>query len=68
MVIIGIFLNKFFWEVVIFVKKVYYYIKINENVVFVSYVVVEVVKKLYGLLDNKKIVLVGVGEMSEFVL
>ncbi|EQB9249189.1 glutamyl-tRNA reductase, partial [Listeria monocytogenes] len=39
-----------------------------ENAVSVSYAAVEVAKKLYGSLKNKKIVLVGAGEMSELAL
>ncbi|MBC1833234.1 glutamyl-tRNA reductase [Listeria seeligeri] len=64
----GTLLNKLFREVVTFAKKVHHYTKINENAVSVSYAAVEVAKKLYGTLENKKIVLVGAGEMSELAL
>ncbi|ECW8244434.1 glutamyl-tRNA reductase [Listeria monocytogenes] len=64
----GTLLNKLFREVVTFAKKVHHHTKINENAVSVSYAAVEVAKKLYGSLDNKKIVLVGAGEMSELAL
>lgn len=64
----GTLLNKLFREVVTFAKKVHHQTKINENAVSVSYAAVEVAKKLYGSLENKKIVLVGAGEMSELAL
>ncbi|WP_271004293.1 glutamyl-tRNA reductase [Listeria seeligeri] len=64
----GTLLNKLFREVVTFAKKIHHYTKINENAVSVSYAAVEVAKKLYGTLENKKIVLVGAGEMSELAL
>ncbi|AIS62788.1 glutamyl-tRNA reductase [Listeria ivanovii] len=64
----GTLLNKLFREVVTFAKKVHHYTKINENAVSVSYAAVEVAKKLYGTLENKRIVLVGAGEMSELAL
>ncbi|MBF2479827.1 glutamyl-tRNA reductase [Listeria seeligeri] len=64
----GTLLNKLFREVVTFAKKVHHYTKINENAVSVSYAAVEVAKNLYGTLENKKIVLVGAGEMSELAL
>lgn len=64
----GTLLNKLFREVVTFAKKVHHFTKINENAVSVSYAAVEVAKKLYGTLENKKIVLIGAGEMSELAL
>lgn len=48
----------------ILVKKVYYEIEIGVNVVFVSYVVVEFVKKIFGDLLFKYVLIFGVGKMG----
>lgn len=52
---------------IIFVKKVYSEIDIVDNVVSVFYVVVELVKKVFGKLKSKYVVVIGVGEMGELL-
>lgn len=49
-------------------KWIYVEIDIGLNVVLVSYVVVEFVKKIFGNFLSKYILIFGVGKMGEFVV
>ncbi|WP_167629536.1 glutamyl-tRNA reductase [Listeria valentina] len=64
----GTILNQLFREVIHFAKDMHHRTKINENAVSVSYAAVEVAKRIYPDLNQKSVLLVGAGKMSELAL
>jgi glutamyl-tRNA reductase len=61
----GMILNQLFERAFSVAKKVRTETRIAENAVSVSYVAVELAKKIFGGLEGKTIMIIGAGEMSE---
>jgi glutamyl-tRNA reductase len=64
----GTIFNHLFKQAITFAKKSHNETDIADNAVSVSYAAVELAKKVFGKLANKKAVVVGAGEMSELSL
>ncbi|MBF7016900.1 glutamyl-tRNA reductase [Staphylococcus durrellii] len=64
----GTIFNHLFKQAITFAKKSHNETDIADNAVSVSYAAVELAKKVFGKLVNKKAVVVGAGEMSELSL
>lgn len=62
---IGVYLNRLEQFVLNTTKKVRTDTGISENAVSVSYAAVDLAKKIFGSLDNKKALVIGAGEMCE---
>jgi glutamyl-tRNA reductase len=63
----GKVLNRLFNKAIASGKRVRTETKIGANAVSVSYAAVELAKKLFGRLDGRRVLVVGVGEMSTLV-
>src|SRR3989338_1306537 len=61
----GLILNQLFEKAFSVAKKVRNETRIAESAVSVSYAAVELAKKIFGDIDGKVIMIIGVGEMSE---
>lgn len=61
----GIIFNTLFRQAITFAKKIHSQTGIGENAVSVSYAAVELTKKIFDRLENKKVLLIGAGETSE---
>lgn len=61
----GMILNQLFERAFSVAKKVRTETRIAENAVSISYVAVELAKKIFGELEGKTIMVIGAGEMSE---
>ncbi|EIT85360.1 glutamyl-tRNA reductase [Fictibacillus macauensis ZFHKF-1] len=61
----GTIFNHLFKEAITLAKKSHSETEIGENAVSVSYAAVELAKKIFGDLNEKDILLVGAGKMSE---
>lgn len=61
----GIILNRFVQKSFSVAKRIRTETKIGSNAVSISYAAVELAKKIFGNLKNKKVLLVGAGEMAE---
>ncbi len=61
----GMILNQLFERAFSVAKKVRTETRIAENAVSISYVAVELAKKIFGELEGKTIMIIGAGEMSE---
>ncbi|MDD9147712.1 glutamyl-tRNA reductase [Sporolactobacillus sp. CQH2019] len=64
----GTFFNELFKEAVTVAKHAQAESQINDHPVSVSYAAVELIKDTFGPLDDKRILLVGAGEMSQLAL
>lgn len=64
----GTIFNHLFKQAITFAKKSHNETDIADNAVSVSYAAVELAKKVFGKLTNKKAVVIGAGEMSELSL
>ncbi|MBI3600319.1 MAG: glutamyl-tRNA reductase [Nitrospinae bacterium] len=61
----GMILNQLFEKAFSVAKKVRTETRIAENAVSISYVAVELAKKIFGELEGKTVMIIGAGEMSE---
>ncbi len=61
----GIILNRFIQKSFSVAKRIRTETKIGSSAVSISYAAVELAKKIFGNLKNKKVLLVGAGEMAE---
>ncbi len=61
----GLILTKAFKKAISVAKRVRTETKISESAVSISYAAVELAKKIFGRLNNKSVLLIGAGEMSE---
>lgn len=64
----GTIFNELFKQAITFAKRTHSNTSIGEQAVSVSYVAVELAKKIFGNIANKRIVIVGAGEMGELTL
>ena len=61
----GLYLNNLFERAFQTAKRVRTETRIGENAVSVSYVAVELARKIFNVLREKKVLLIGAGEMAE---
>lgn len=61
----GTMFNKLFKQAVTMAKRAHTETSINDNAVSVSYAAVELGKQIFGSFDDKKVLLIGAGKMSE---
>lgn len=61
----GTIFNTLFRQAITFAKKVHSQTGIGENAVSVSYAAIELSKRIFDRLENKKVLLIGAGETSE---
>ncbi|TCP32220.1 glutamyl-tRNA reductase [Scopulibacillus darangshiensis] len=61
----GTIFNELFKEAITLAKRAHSETAINDNAVSVSYAAVELAKQIFGRLDDKHILIVGAGKMSE---
>ncbi len=61
----GPYLNNLFQKAILVGKKVRNQTEIGKGAVTVSFAAVKLAKKIFGELDNKKILIIGAGKMSE---
>lgn len=61
----GTIFNTLFRQAITFAKKVHSQTGIGENAVSVSYAAIELAKKIFDRLENKRVLLIGAGETSE---
>lgn len=61
----GIILNRFIQKSFSVAKRIRTETKIGSSAVSISYAAVELAKKIFGNLKNKKVLLIGAGEMAE---
>ena len=64
----GKIFNELFKRVITFAKSAHSNTVIGEQAVSISYVAVELSKKIFGKIDKKHVVIIGAGEMSELSL
>src|SRR5690625_3912023 len=64
----GTIFNELFKHVITFAKRAHRDTVIGEQAVSVSYAAVELAKKIFGNISNKRIVILGAGEMGELTL
>ena len=64
----GTIFNELFKQVITFAKRAHRDTVIGEQAVSVSYAAVELAKKIFGNISNKRIVILGAGEMGELTL
>ncbi len=62
---IGLVLNKLLHKSFTVAKRVRSETQIGANAVSISYAAIELARKIFGSLDDKKVLLVGAGEMAE---
>ncbi|WP_281889102.1 glutamyl-tRNA reductase [Paenibacillus sp. YYML68] len=61
----GVLFNTLFKQAVTMAKRAHTDTGINENPVSVSYAAVELGKRIFGSYENKKVLIIGAGKMSE---
>ncbi|PRX71247.1 glutamyl-tRNA reductase [Cohnella sp. SGD-V74] len=61
----GTLFNRLFKQAVTLAKRAHSSTSIGENAVSVSYAAVELGKRIFGRFDDKKVMIVGAGKMSE---
>lgn len=61
----GTIFNHLFKQAITFAKRCHSETEIGENAVSVSYAAVELAKKIFGGLNDKNILIIGAGKMSE---
>ncbi|AQQ52871.1 glutamyl-tRNA reductase [Planococcus lenghuensis] len=64
----GTVFNQLFKQAVTFAKRAHSETAIGENAVSVSYAAVELGKKIFGSLKNKRVVILGAGKMGELAI
>ncbi|MFC0301072.1 glutamyl-tRNA reductase [Virgibacillus soli] len=64
----GKIFNELFKRVITFAKRAHRETKISEQAVSISYVAVELAKKIFGDITDKHVVILGAGEMGELAL
>lgn len=64
----GKLFNELFKRAITFAKRAHSNTKVSEQAVSVSYVAVELAKKMFGSIEQKQVVILGAGEMSELAL
>lgn len=64
----GVVLNRLMHRTFNVAKRVRTETGIGDNAVSISYAAIELGKKIFGTLDNKKVLLVGAGEMAELAV
>lgn len=64
----GTIFNRLFKDAITLAKKAHAETDISSKAVSVSYAAVELSKKVLGTLENKKILIIGAGEMAELAL
>ncbi|PKE40519.1 glutamyl-tRNA reductase [Macrococcoides caseolyticum] len=64
----GTVFNKLFKDAITLAKRAHAETDISSKAVSVSYAAVELSKKILGKLENKKILIIGAGEMAELAL
>ncbi len=64
----NVILNKLFHIAFNVAKKIRTQTKIGNSAVSISYAAIELAKKIFGSLNNKRILLIGAGEMAEIVI
>lgn len=64
----GMIFNELFKRVITFAKTSHFKTAIGENAVSVSYAAVELAKKIFGNIENKKVAILGAGEMGELAV
>ncbi len=65
---IGVLFNNLFKRVITLAKKAHSETEINKNAVSISYAAVELGKKIFGSLQDKKILIVGAGKMGQLAI
>lgn len=60
--------NELFKRAITFAKRAHSNTKVSEQAVSVSYVAVELAKKMFGSINKKHVVILGAGETSELAL
>ncbi|MFD2211057.1 glutamyl-tRNA reductase [Virgibacillus halophilus] len=61
----GTIFNELFKQAITFGKKAQHETAIGESAVSVSYAAVELAKKIFGGIDNKRVLIIGAGKMGE---
>ncbi len=64
----GKIFNELFKRVITFAKRAHRDTAVSEQAVSISYVAVELAKKIFGEIQNKHVVILGAGEMGELAL
>lgn len=64
----GTIFNELFKQAVTFAKRSHTETAIGEHAVSVSYAAVDLAKKIFGHLENKRVVILGAGEMAELAI
>lgn len=64
----GTLFNELFKQVLTLAKRAHSETEISSNAVSVSYAAVELAKKVFGTLDNKHVLIIGAGKMSELAI
>lgn len=64
----GTLFNELFKEAVTVAKRAQFETQINDHPVSASYTAVELAKQIFGRLDDKRVLIVGAGEMGELAL
>lgn len=64
----GTIFNHLFKQAITFAKKAHNETDIADNAVSVSYAAVELSKKVFGKINNKSVLIIGAGDMSELSL
>ncbi|KAE9708274.1 glutamyl-tRNA reductase, partial [Escherichia coli] len=64
----GTIFNRLFKDAITLAKRAHAETDISSKAVSVSYAAVELSKKVLGTLENKKILIIGAGEMAELAL
>lgn len=64
----GKIFNELFKRAITFAKRAHSHTNVSEQAVSVSYVAVELAKKMFGSIDEKHVAILGAGEMSELAL
>lgn len=64
----GMIFNELFKRVITFAKTSHFKTAIGEHAVSISYAAVELAKKIFGNIENKKVAILGAGEMGELAV
>jgi glutamyl-tRNA reductase len=64
----GTIFNRLFKQAVTFAKRAHSETEIGANAVSVSYAAVELAKKIFGHLNNKRVLILGAGKMGELAI
>ncbi|MCC3375746.1 glutamyl-tRNA reductase [Cohnella sp. REN36] len=64
----GTLFNRLFQQAITVAKRAHTETSIGESAVSVSYAAVELGKRIFGRFDNKKVMIVGAGKMSELTV